>query len=453
MDLTKLAQAHATKINEAKALSAPFAGKEHEMPQETMDKITGILGEADNLKVKIDLAKRMSDGEKFSKEPDEDKQGGIFHGWRDVGPNEGNAPYDEKSYVEVKYMTAYGEATHRVHTPICTQKKEYRPAFEAYLRFGVAGVKERYPKDWKTLSEGTDTAGGFLVPVDLQTSIIRKQMAMTAVRPNARKITTGKDRVQWPRRTYNTDDKWTSAARVTWTGELPASATTHRITDNVYGLSDIPVHMAMASAPISNSLLEDNAYDVEGDIAMVLAEAHALGEDTAFISGSGVAQPYGLTTTIDATNYISSVVSGTTSTLTADGLIDLYFGVPAQYRANSKWIMNSGTMKIVEKLKDEQSRYLVQSLVNGSLASPVFDTIKGKPVSIDEFMPDVAADAYPILYGDLAGYLIVDRVGYSVQRLTELYAETDITLFLSRQRVGGQVIEPWKMRVQKVAAS
>lgn len=448
MELTALAQAHAGKINEAKTLAAQYKGKEHEMPQETMDKITSLMGEADGLKAKIDLGKRLIEGEKFSKEP-ADEKGGMFHGWREAGPNEGDADYDSKSWVEVKTITPYGEKSHRIHTPICTQKKEYRPAFEAYMRFGAAGVKERYPKDWKTLSEGVDTAGGFLVPVDLQLSIIKKQMGLTAVRPNARKITTGRDRVQWPRRTYNTDDKYTSAARVTWTGETPASASAHRITDNVYGLSDIPVHVAMASAPITNSLLEDDAYDVEGDMAMVLAEAHALGEDTAFISGSGVAQPYGLTTTVDATNFISSVVSGTTSTLTADGLIDLFFGVPAQYRAQSEWIMNSATMKVVEKLKDGQNRYLVQSLINGSLANPQFDTIKGKPVYIDEFMPDVGANTYPILYGDLQGYLIVDRVGYSLQRLTELYAETDITLFLSRQRVGGQVIEPWKMRLQK----
>jgi HK97 family phage major capsid protein len=453
MELTALAQAHASKISEAKKLAAQYAGKENEMPQEVMDKITGFLGEADGLKVKIDLGKRLIEGEEFSKKPDEGKSEGIFHGWRNAGPDEGKAEYDSKSWVEVEYDSPRGKKSHRVHTPICTQQKEYKPAFEAYMRFGMAGVKERYPKDFKTLSEGIDTAGGFLVPVDLQLSILKKQMGMTAIRPNARKISTGRDRVQWPRRTYNTDDKWTSAARITWTGEQPASATTHRITEPVYGLSDIPVHVAMASCPITNSLLEDDAYDVEGDLAMVLAEAHALGEDTAFISGTGIAQPYGLTTTIDATNFISSVVSGTTSTLTADGLIDLFFGVPAQYRANSEWIMNSGTMKAVEKLKDGQNRYLVQSLINGSLANPQFDTIKGKPVFIDEFMSDVAANTYPILYGDTSGYLIVDRVGYSVQRLTELYAETDITMFLSRQRVGGQVIEPWKMRVQKVAES
>jgi HK97 family phage major capsid protein len=123
--------------------------------------------------------------------------------------------------------------------------------------------------------------------------------------------------------------------------------------------------------------------------------------------------------------------------------------VPAQYRAQGKWVMNSNTMKAVEKIKDSQNRYLIQSLINSSLQSPQFESIKGKPVFVDEFMQDIGTNNYPILFGDLSGYLIVDRVGFSVQRLQELYAETDITLLLARKRVGGQPIETYRMRVQK----
>ena len=66
-------------------------------------------------------------------------------------------------------------------------------------------------------------------------------------------------------------------------------------------------------------------------------------------------------------------------------------------------------------------------------------------------MPDIATDAYAGIFGDLQGYFVVDRVGTSIQRLSELYAETDVTLLLARKRVGGYAVEPYRMKVLKIA--
>lgn len=444
MDVKKLRADLAAVINQADGLALKYTTDP--MPQEVQDQIAGLLGKSDTIKAQLQLAQKLADGKEFIGEPTHD---GVD--WRQAAPNEGNAPTDAKGWHNLTVETAFGKKEVRYQVPIATQAKGYADMFNEYLRRGYENVKERWPKEAKTLSEGLDSAGGFLVPPDIQAGIIKKTMGMTAMRPNATVKTTSRDKMQFARRVYNTDDKYTSAARVTWTGEQPASSTTSRVTDPVYGQIDIPVYVAMASMPVTNSVLEDNAYDLEGDVASVLGEANALGEDVAFVSGSGVAQPFGVMTNIDTTNYVASVVSGSGTAVLADGLIALYFGVPAQYRMNAKWIMDSATMQAVEKLKDSQNRYLVQSLINGSLASAQFDTIKGKPVFIDEFMPDIAANAFPILFGDVSGYYIVDRVGYSIQRNTMLYQETDITLFISRKRVGGFPAEAFKMRAQKIS--
>jgi len=289
-----------------------------------------------------------------------------------------------------------------------------------------------------------------LVPEDYHVELIKKVAGLTAIRPNARVVQTSRDVAKWPRVKYTTDDKYTSGVRLTWTGESPASSTTHRVTDPVFGLYVIPVHTAMASMPVSNDLIEDSAFDVVGISSDLIAEAFALGEDDAFLNGNGAARPMGLLSQVDGDGP-ASIVSGSGSALTADGILDLYFGLPAQYRAKAKWYMNSATQKAIEKLKDSQNRYIISSLVNGSLATPQFDNIKGKPIQIDEFAPDIAANAYPLLFGDLNGYMICDRVGLSVQRLSEIYAETNVTLLLARKRVGGQLVESWRTRVQKVS--
>jgi HK97 family phage major capsid protein len=52
----------------------------------------------------------------------------------------------------------------------------------------------------------------------------------------------------------------------------------------------------------------------------------------------------------------------------------------------------------------------------------------------------------------MSGYIVLDRVGFSVQRLSELYAETNITILLARKRVGGQLAEPYRVKVLKASA-
>lgn len=431
----------ATKHAEAKKLM--FEAGESVTP-EVEKNIQGLLGQYDTLVAQAKLAERIENGDDFLAQPE---PSAASLSWRQSAADEGNFQFDAKSWRSMKVQTVNGERELRYHIPLAVQKKGYEAAFEAYVRMG----KEKLgSNDRKTLSEGVDTAGGFLVPEEYHTELIKKVAGMTAIRPNARVVQTSRDVAKWPRVNYTTDDKYTSGVRLTWTGEAPASASAHRVTDPVFGLYVIPIHTAMASMPISNDLIEDAAFDVVGISSDLIAEAFALGEDDAFLNGTGSARPMGMLQQVD-TDGPASVVSGSGSALTADGVIDLYFGLPAQYRLKAKWYMNSGTQKAIEKLKDSQNRYIISSLISGSLATPQFDTIKGKPIQIDEFAPDVSANTYPLVFGDLSGYMICDRVGLSVQRLSEIYAETNVTLLLARKRVGGQLVEPWRVKAQKVS--
>jgi HK97 family phage major capsid protein len=446
MNSKELMAKAATALAEAKALQAQAGEK---MTPEISAKIAEALGKSDEFKAQGELAKRVEDGEKFFGEPAAPKAAPV--GWRPAGPDEGDAPVDPKAFRQIEVDTPVGKKTIRFHVPLTVQGKGYSPAFEAYLRKGIDSMG---PQDRKTLTEGTDSAGGFTVPEDYQTEVIKKMAAATVIRALARVQQTGRDILSWPRITYATNNIYTSGVRLTWTGEAPATASVHRVTDPVFGVIKIPVHTAMASMPMSNDLLEDSAFDMFGMSSDLFGEAFALGEDDVFINGTGIAQPLGLLNSPGSTDRIGTAASGTTSSLTADGLISLFYAVPAQYRLNAAFVMNSATMAVVEKLKDLSLRYLVQSMVNGSLASAQFEVIKGKRVLCDEFMPDVAASAYPIVFGDFKGYIIADRVGLSLQRLTDsAYSELNLTGLLARKRVGGQLAEPYRLKAQGVAAA
>jgi HK97 family phage major capsid protein len=182
-----------------------------------------------------------------------------------------------------------------------------------------------------------------------------------------------------------------------------------------------------------------------------MSESFVLGENDAFLNGSGIGRPMGILTQVDGDGP-ASVVSGTAATLTADGVIDLAYALPSQYEANATWVMAKSTEKVIRKLKTTQNEYIWPIVQQMGGFAPAPRELLGFPTLRDEFVPAIAANAYSAIFGDLRGYLVLDRVGISMQRLSELYAETNITLLLARKRLGGQTIEPWRIKVQKVSA-
>lgn len=68
-------------------------------------------------------------------------------------------------------------------------------------------------------------------------------------------------------------------------------------------------------------------------------------------------------------------------------------------------------------------------------------------------MPDVAANAYPIIYGDWTGYRIVDRLDLSILVNPYILATEGMTRIHATRRTGGRVIQAAKFRKLKIAVS
>ena len=444
-------------LAEAEAINVKYSGEGADpMPVEESQRLEGIYGKFDQYKAQLDMVNRHKDAEDFLNEPTEPKTADVS--WRRAAPTEGDAPHDPKAWREITVkqvridpifgVKVVDDVVIRYNVPIAVEQKGYRGAFENYMRNGKGALTGR---DFKTLTEGTDNAGGFLVPEDYQTELIKKMATLATIRARARVATTSRDIGKWPKIKYTADDKYTSGVRMSWTGESPASGTSHRVTDPEFGLYQIPIHTAMASMPLSNDLVEDSAFDILGISSDLLAEAFNLGENDAFLNGNGISRPMGILAQVD-NGGPASIVSVNASTLTADGLIDLVYALPAQYESNATLITSKATEKVIRKLKDANNNYLWPIWPQQGGFAPAPRDFLGFPALRDEFMPGIAAGAYPALFGDLKGYLVLDRVGLSVQRLSEIYAENNITLLLARKRLGGQTIEPWRMKVQKVGA-
>lgn len=327
----------------------------------------------------------------------------------------------------------------------------YKDAYRQYIRKGINGLG---PTHYKTLQEGVDEQGGFLVPEDMLNRIIGRKPAPTRVAGRVTRIPTGRDRLVVPKVNYSDDDIYTTGVRVTWTGEVPSSSTAHRVTDPKFGQIGISVYTAMLSMPLTNDLVEDATFPLVSWASDKFRETVDLTRDDKIINGTGIGQAAGILLNPGGTDQPSTIKSGSAAAVTADGLQDVAWSVPEQYDENSAWVFNkTSTGKAVGKLKDADNRYLWAALDQSGLMLPARERpLLGYPVVFSAFMPDVAANAFPAIFGDLSGYFLVDRVAFSIQVLREVYAESNQIVLLGRVRFGGQVAEPWKMKVHKIAA-
>lgn len=297
-------------------------------------------------------------------------------------------------------------------------------AFSHYIKSGL---------ETKDLDKAT-SGGGYLAPTQFGNEIIKNLVLFSPVRQYARVTNIGAAEFKTPKRTGTM-----SAA---WVAEKAARSETQP----TYGEVTLTPYEMACYVDVSNQLLEDNQYNLVNELSLDIAEEFGRLEGSAFINGDGSGKPSGILTDTD----IPQVAGGAAAALNADGLIDLFHDLPSFYAANGAWGMNRSTIGAVRKLKDGNGRYLWTDPV--SEGNP--PSILGRPVVEMPDMPDVAANALSVMFGDLAqGYRIVDRVSLSVMRDPYTIATTGQTRFHARRRVGGAVVKPEAIRLMKIATS
>ena len=308
-----------------------------------------------------------------------------------------------------------------------------------------------------TQVEAQDTLGGVLVPEEINQEWVQRAPGLTVVRARARKFNTSRDALSFIVRTGG-NKKFIGAIRSKQTSESPSAGTYN--TNATFGKLAIPVHVNLSKVFVSKSMLEDGAVDILREALMpeYLSEA-ALTEDRQFLTGSGADEPQGIlrdvTTGGPYNADIATQNSGAAAAVTFDALVNMPFNLAGQYRqrknANVAFAFTSTTAGLISQLKDGAGRYLWAEMYgNNAVGNP--DTLRGWAYAETEQLPEVAANTYPILFGDWEGYRIVDRIGMSVQRYDDsALADTDSVAFYVRRRYGGQVAEGYRFVTMKVS--
>jgi HK97 family phage major capsid protein len=317
---------------------------------------------------------------------------------------------------------------------------EVKSFVDGYLRQGRES-------EVKSLTIGTAADGGYAVPREIDALIAARLKDISPIRSIAQVVQTGSAGYRKLITTGGVASGWVSE-----TAARPETATP--------GFAEIapPSGELYANPAASQAMLDDAMFDLESWLADEIASEFARAEGAAFVSGSGTNRPKGFLTgtptsqddgarTFGTLQFLATGNAATLGSEPEEKLIDLIHSLKAGHRQGASWVMNSATLAEVRKLKTTDGAFVWQpGLVSGQP-----DRLLGYPVVEAEDMPDIAANAFPIAFGNFrAGYLIAERSATSILR--DPFTNKPFVHFYATKRIGGQVLDSDAIKLLKIAA-
>ena len=319
--------------------------------------------------------------------------------------------------------------------PITNQPENAKPAggFRAtdeYKQDMLTAMRTRFRNISNVLQEGNDQQGGYLVPVEYDNRLIDVLNEENIMRSLATKITTsGEHKI-------NIAATKPAAAWIEEGGALTfGDATFDQIMMDAYKL-----HVAIK---VTEELLYDAAFNLEGYIIDQFGKALANAEEDAFLNGDGKGKPMGV---FDTTNGGQYNTTTSTANISADDIINLVYTLKRPYRKSAAFITNDKTLASLRKLKDNNGAYLWQP----ALTAGEPDRLFGYAIHTSQFATEAVAGKAAMAFGDFSYYNIGDRGSRSMQELKELFAGNGMVGYVMKERVDGRLILPEAVQILKM---
>lgn len=323
-----------------------------------------------------------------------------------------------------------------------------RKAFAIYMRKGAQAREfndAKLRQALNALQEGTDTEGGYLVPIDQRVEIVHNPGNMGGVtRRISRVLQTSRDGGTIP-----------TGTTITW-GAIAEEATPS-VSDPAFAQIAFTIRKSGANMLLSEELLGDSAVNLPAFIGQIVDEESGEYEDQQAVEGDGTTEPLGLRTTGPAAN--GSAISDITDLLTLAAptlteIVAAYFELPAQHRNGATWHITSGLMGRIASISATGGQQWVLPDASGR---PSLNILGAPVVMFDGTGWDnaaaIAANEEVGAFGNFQRYVFMDRLGVVVRRDDSLGFASDQVYFKARKRYDSFYTMADAFRILKGAAS
>lgn len=299
---------------------------------------------------------------------------------------------------------------------MATGTAAYERAFgKAALAQSVQGLTA---EEARALSLGSNADGGYAVPVQLDPTVIHTSaLHINPLRGLARQVQiTGKE---WQGVTQASGITVSRGAEATPTD--PSSPTLAQPT--------IKAERVTAFVPFSFEIDADWGA-MRQEITLMLGEAKDFEEAVSFMTGNGTSpNPQGLLTGITSSQDVAGSVP---PALSADDLYALEEALPVRYRGNAHFIGNKATFNRIRQIDTAGGANLWERI---GAATP--SQLIGYPIheaSVMDGYPRTASAKRVLVFGDFRNFLIVDRIGMSVELVPHVFATSGANIVPTGQR-------------------
>jgi len=220
-----------------------------------------------------------------------------------------------------------------------------------------------------------------------------------------------------------------------WSGEITEASEDSSM---AFEKREFKPHMLPKLIKISRNLIQ-NGINVENIVKARFKAMYGKVEENTFLNGHGVSQPLGVFHASNAGIGTARDVStdNTATAFTADGLKNCKYHLGAQYRKNAQWAFHADAVKMLDKLKDGENRYIWQP----SLSAGKPETLLGYPINESSYVPSTfTANLYVGILGDFSYYWIIDALDIAIQVLYEKYATTNQIGYIFRKQCDGMPV-------------
>lgn len=305
-------------------------------------------------------------------------------------------------------------------------------AIALYMRHGNNVSAEQAVAIRNAMSTTTPAEGGYTVPSEVAAMVVDALKAFGGMRDVAEIITTESGSSL----SFPTSD---GTAEV---GEIVAENATATLGEMTFGTVALNVFMySSKQIALPLQLIQDSAIDVVQFVINRLTDRLGRITNTHYTVGTGSGQPAGL---ITQSTLGKGGLTGQTTTVIYDDLVDLVHSVNRAYRGRGKFTMADSSVKVVRKIKDTAGRPIFTPSYDGGITAGAPDTLLGYPLTINDDVPAMAANAKPIAFGDLSQYKIRDVAGsFSVRRFDDsAFGLKGQAGFCGWMRSGGNLVNP-----------
>jgi len=331
----------------------------------------------------------------------------------------------------------------------------YGDVFNKYVRYGKQGLtkeeratlkagfrsngKSDYRGEHRNQVVGTNNLGGYLVDDSFDSVLIKAMEARSAFMEAGEVIRTSSgETMLMP----SLDETAVTGQRV---GEATASTTVNM----TFGQKSIGAHKyGSGLIGVSTELVEDQAYNILTDISEVATDRITDIVNSDMTIGHAGSTHIGASNAGLTQSVTASGITIVADTWTYDKLADLKYSVNRAYRRNASFMFNDATCALLEKLKDNDGR----PLLNVSAREDKPDTILGHSFFINDYMADSGTSSnICALFGDFSKYRIRIARGTTLKRSAERYFEEDIVVFLALMRIDAVLRDDRAIRSLAVA--